>query len=137
MTSLRLEVLDAAPSMNRLMRMHWSSRNRLVEKWRWLIFAEVYRLGGPIAARPTGKFSVTITRCYRRVPLDPDNLHGAAKVVLDALRHCNLIWDDSPAHLELRCEQIQGAPRTVIEVTLINAQTKTSGSPPEPAVSPC
>lgn len=109
-----LDIPEVAPSTNRLMRMHWAARNRLIKKWQWLVWLEVFRLGFP--SLPPGKLAVRITR-YSRHVLDADNLAGTAKVVLDAMKAAALIADDSPAHIDLTCEQESGAPRTMIRLT--------------------
>lgn len=94
--------------------MHWAARRRLLQKWQWLVWLEIFRQGFP--SLPPGKLSVRITRCSHHV-LDTDNLHGAAKIVLDALRHAHLIVDDSPRHIDLACEQETGAQLTRIQLT--------------------
>lgn len=129
---IEFTIEDAVPSLNRLLRMHWYQRRRLIKKWEWLVFAEVYRFSGGPMAFPAGKVKVSITRCYRRVPLDEDNLHGAAKLILDALKACRILVDDSPAHVALICDQIQGAPRTTIRISPINSQSQAAGSSGEP-----
>lgn len=48
---------------------------------------------------------------------DPDNLVGAAKPILDALRRVRYIRNDDREWLDLRVEQRQALPRkTVIEI---------------------
>ena len=134
---IEITVEDAVPSLNRLLRLHWAQRRKLTKKWQWLLFTEVYRLGGPMAVFQEGKLAVRITRFYRRVPLDEDNLAGSAKFVLDAMKVSRLIADDSPAHIALTCAQTQGSPRTIIQVSPYNASVPTTGSPDEPPPSLC
>lgn len=130
---IEIQVPEIAPSLNRLVRMHWSARRRLLKKWEWIVFAEVYRVGGPLAIKYHGKMRVSIIRRSHHV-LDHDNLHGAAKLVLDALKAARVIEDDSPDHIELHCEQERGPSQTTIHV---DALTQVAGSRPEPAVSQC
>lgn len=130
---IEIQVPEVAPSLNRLVRMHWAARNRLLKKWQWIVWAEVYRLGGPSGMKFHGKVRVRITRRSHHL-LDADNLHGAAKLVLDALKTAKVIEDDSPEHIELHCEQESGSAQTTIR---IDALTGEGGSPREPPVSPC
>lgn len=130
---IEIQVPEVAPSLNRLMRMHWSARRRVLKKWEWIVYAEVYRIGGPVALKYHGKVRVQIMRRSNH-RLDPDNLHGAAKLVLDALKTAKVIEDDSPAHIELICEQESGKPQTTIKVSPINAPSQDAVAHP---VSQC
>ena len=138
-TTIRIEIPEVVPSLNRLLRMHWAARRRLLKRWEWAVFAEVYRVGGPLAVRFHGKVQVRICRRSRGM-LDQDNLAGSAKFVLDALKVSKVIADDSPAHIELTCEQESGPALTTITVTPINPLSQVTGSPHEPPLSltsPC
>lgn len=128
---IEIEVPEVAPSLNRLMRMHWATRRALRKKWEWVVWYEAYRVQGAAAIRYDGRVSVRIVRRSHHV-LDEDNLHGAAKLILDALKSAKVIQDDSPAHITLTCEQEKGPARTVIQVTPINALPAPPGSPGEP-----
>lgn len=122
---LEIEILEVIPSFNRLVRMHWATRRALLKKWQWLVWLEVLRSRPSMVGPFTEKVQVKITR-YSHKTLDPDNLHGSAKIILDALRAAKVLVDDTPAHIALICEQIKGAPRTVIRVTPINASADLS-----------
>lgn len=126
---IELDIDEVVPSVNRLMRMHWAQRRKLQKKWHWLIWLEFYRRGAPKV--PKGRLAVHITR-YSFHVLDDDNLHGAAKVVLDALKTVKILTDDSPAYIALTCDQIRGGARTVIRVSPYNEVIGTTGSPGEP-----
>ena len=116
--TLLLEISEVVPSNNRLLRMHWAQRRKLAQKWQWLVWLEVFRLGFP--SLPPGKLAVRITRrSHHR--MDADNLAGSAKIVLDALRYTHLIADDSPAHITLTCEQESGHSLTRIQLTAASA----------------
>lgn len=60
-----------------------------------------------------------ITRFGHRL-LDPDNLQGGVKPLVDCIKEVGLIWDDSPDWLELDVRQQQVArkdeQRTEIEI---------------------
>lgn len=132
---IEIQVPEVVPSLNRLMRLHWAARRRLLKKWEWIVFAEVYRVGGPLAIKYEGRMRVRITRRSGKL-LDQDNLVGSAKIVLDALKNSRLIADDSPLHIELICDQETGRPMTKIQVSPINASLQTAGSSHEPPREP-
>ena len=133
---IEFSIPEVVPSLNRLLRMHWRTRRRLLKKWEWAVFAEVYRLGGPIAVKQVGRVAVRITRRGRKT-LDQDNLHGSAKIILDALKASRVIDDDSPAHIELTVEQESGSPQTTVRIAPINALQTDTGSFPLASVSQC
>jgi hypothetical protein len=115
---IEIVVPEVAPSLNRLMRMHWAKRRKLKKKWDWIIHVSMYQRGMDFAAlRGGGKLQVRIIRRSVHI-LDPDNLHGAAKLILDAMCECGALIDDDPAHIELICEQERGTPQTTIKVML-------------------
>lgn len=60
---------------------------------------------------PGGTHRVTITS-HRARAVDPDNLAGGSKYLIDALRVCGLITDDSPEHIELVVRQEKVAHRS-------------------------
>jgi hypothetical protein len=106
------------PSLNRTQMAHWSSVRR--HKKRALEMVHIYGLQAGGLPRFTGPVKVTVTRLWgkRQRAWDIDNLYGAVKPLVDALRaeHRNtmgkivqgglgVIEDDDPAMLELVVEQ--------------------------------
>jgi hypothetical protein len=90
-------------SPNRLMRMHFSQRGKEHETAANLL--AIY--GDKPANEFLGQVDISIIRQYgyRKRAMDEDNLYGACKILLDALRHpsprskkhsLGLIKDDSP-----------------------------------------
>ena len=75
--------------------------------------------GGPAAqGRGAGRVVVRITRIAPRL-LDPDNLAGGCKFLIDELRKAALIPNDDPASIELVTAQQgcrRGEERTEIEL---------------------
>lgn len=67
----------------------------------------------PLPAR----LQVRITS-YRWKFVDPDNICGGAKYLIDCLKHCGAIQDDSPQHIELIVRQ-ERAPAAHLQGTLI------------------
>jgi Holliday junction resolvase RusA-like endonuclease len=93
------EVPGTVPSLNLLLRRHWMKRRAISKRWQWTMLASRPQpYSAPALAR------VTITR-FSRGTLDVDNLYGAAKIVVDALKVAGLIVDDAPKVLELICRQ--------------------------------
>lgn len=112
---IELTIPATAPSLNALIRMHWTKRAKLVEQWKRFIWAaRCEKLGGQ-APKPLRRARVSIER---RSPwlCDPDNAISSAKMVLDGLRSDNLIVDDSPEHIELTVTQCKGKQQTVIRI---------------------
>lgn len=70
-----------------------------------------YRDRGP----PYQRAQVTINR-QSRGQLDPDNLVGSVKPVIDALRHAAILVNDSPDHIQLTVTQSRGPALTRIEI---------------------
>ncbi|MBA0084676.1 MAG: hypothetical protein HRJ53_06755 [Acidobacteria bacterium Pan2503] len=115
-----------APSLNRLMRLHWAARRKLLRKWEWAIHCETFRREKPVAILTADKLTVRITRRSRHM-LDHDNLYGSAKIILDAMKHIGLIADDSPEHIELHCEQESGAAMTIIRINPLPTNHRLTG----------
>ena len=74
----------------------------------------------PVQGRCQGRVVVRITRVAPRL-LDPDNLAGGCKFLIDELRAAGLIPNDDPASIELVTLQSgcrRGQERTEIELIL-------------------
>lgn len=87
---------DYPPSLNGndgLLRLHWSKRKKVLEKFMWMI-------RGMRQDRLRNPCTLVITNYYARVPMDWDNLAGRLKIVGDALVKLKLIKDDSPKFIE-------------------------------------
>jgi len=107
------------PTLNRLLRMHWSARRSIQREWNDALWVERLQRQ-KLAIWPLSKAWVHV---YRQGPkkLDIDNLHGAAKIVVDALKHAQIIQDDSPDHIELVVSQALGSPQTIIRLEPLEA----------------
>jgi Holliday junction resolvase RusA-like endonuclease len=75
------------------------------DAWQWLIKREVLRWFD--LHKATTKRRVTIKRLFagRCRAFDQDNLVGAAKIVVDALKNEGVVKDDSQEWLELHVQQ--------------------------------
>ena len=60
------------------------------------------------------KIELKITRFYgyRKRALDKDNLYGACKPLIDAIRGYKIIPDDTPKHIDLYVEQEKSPNKT-------------------------
>lgn len=78
---------------------------------------------GPAPGKEKGKGRISVViKSFRSKLLDPDNLCGGAKFLIDALRYEQYIPDDSPDHISLTVEQVKvgkGQERTEIEIEMI------------------
>lgn len=114
MPSFTFTIPEVAPSLNKVLRTHWSDVRRLKAYWARLIWLERLERRADMHP-PFVKAKVSIVRQSLK-QLDTDNLYGSAKVILDALVSNGVIEDDSPDHIELTVTQQHGKPTTVISV---------------------
>ena len=102
MKTLRIKIATPPPTLNVMLRKHHMSRSRINNRIYTEVMAEVRSqvqkkdlpLFGGAPVRITG------TR-YSNSPLDPDNLIGSLKPVIDGLRHCGAILDDTENHVTI------------------------------------
>ena len=96
---IHFTILGRLPSLNEMLRTHWAKRLRAKNAMSW----EMATSGQP---RPEGercRVGIVVYQKTRR--FDEDNLHGACKPVIDALRESGYIYRDSPKWLELEIRQ--------------------------------
>ena len=116
---IKLTIPRVPPSPNELLGFHWRYRKKNCDLWQREVFYALLQEGhrNPV---PYGRAKVTIDR-HSHGELDPDNLVGCVKPIIDALRYAYVLVDDSPAHLVLTVTQ-QRCPRRVGPKTLIEIQ---------------
>jgi hypothetical protein len=87
------------PSANAILRMHWRKQRQLRTEYRNWLWARARCVSHP----PEGKQRVTITRILgpRQREFDPDNLPASCKSLIDALRDCKHIGNDTGRDIEL------------------------------------
>jgi hypothetical protein len=112
---MEMQIADIPPSINKVLRMHWTKRKALLEAWGWMVRVA---WGHPLVVT-NGKRRVTITLHHSRF-YDQDNAYGACKVIFDALKSQGFLVDDSPEWLEAivkqeKCKRKER--RTVIELS--------------------
>lgn len=118
---ITLEIPRIPPSPNNLLGAHWRHRAKNSELWRQEVWLALYQ-SKAVPPAPYPRAQVSIDR-RSRGQLDPDNLVGSVKPVIDALRYAKVLLDDSPAHLELKVTQTQHSklpPRTLIKIQPLN-----------------
>ena len=82
--------------------MHWSQRKR----WKKAIEAHILAFGtGLIELEPKIDLKITRFYGYRKRAFDKDNLYGACKPLIDAIRDFKVIPDDTPNHINLYVDQ--------------------------------
>lgn len=87
------------PSPNVLLRMHWTERRKIKNDYMtWLAMANAN--DDKYKAKWKEKRKIQIIS-YRKRLLDPDNLVGSFKLLIDAVQETGLIFDDSPEYLIL------------------------------------
>jgi len=111
-----LEIPEATPSNNQVMRMHHRDRTRAHEHMTWLVRS----IAGPRKI-PIKECVVSVVRRSEKM-LDWDNMGGGLKFLLDALVKNKVIEDDNPTcvkHLNLyqeKCKRGDEMTVVIIEV---------------------
>lgn len=107
-----IEIPRVPSSPNYLRGKHWRVRHQESKVWNQEIY---FAVRGTRPPTPYVKAKVTIDRRAAR-KLDPDNLHGCVKPVVDALRYARVLLDDTAENIELTVTQSRGKPLTRIEI---------------------
>ena len=111
---IELTLNEATPSLNKMIRLHWTVDRKLKAKWVKMVWVALRsQRMGPV--QPFSRARVTITRISPRM-LDRDNLFSSVKHPLDGLKICSVIVDDSPEHIELIVRQEKGKAGTRIQI---------------------
>ena len=119
--SYRIVIPGVPASLNEVLRMSHHEKKRVRETWFNTIFVLLGR--EPVSrlrcdAKGCIKMRVTIT-IHNSRQYDKDNMYGACKIVIDAIKNLGLIHDDRPEFLDAQVRQ-EKCPRklkhTVIEL---------------------
>jgi len=99
--------------------MHWTERYKIQKDYGYLLKAAIedkHRIKYMYEYRKVEIFS------YRKQLLDPDNLVGSVKLLLDAIEEAGLIWEDSPEYLSLSVFQEidKKNPRTEVIIYVLD-----------------
>jgi Holliday junction resolvase RusA-like endonuclease len=100
-----------------MLRWHWSKRYKLQQDYGYLINAAIENKH-KVRVKEKRKLEIY---SYRKQLLDPDNLYGSVKFLLDAIQQADLIWDDNPDYLSLSvCQEIdKNNPRTEVIIYVL------------------
>lgn len=98
--AVKLTITDVPPSPNKVLGKHWSTKAGEKDKWVLLVRSKIV----PCVIRSPERKQVLITLCHSR-RYDADNAYAAVKPLVDALKHWNLIWDDSAKWIDLMVVQ--------------------------------
>jgi Holliday junction resolvase RusA-like endonuclease len=105
MPTITLEIPRVPPSINELSGYGWRARHRVSKVWQQEVWAAVTNGRFHFTQNlPFPRAKVAIHRISRG-RMDPDNLVGCMKPVIDALRYARVLVDDSPDHIELTVTQ--------------------------------
>lgn len=101
---IELTIPRLPKSPNSLRAHHWTVKHRDKKDWDMEVTIARNRIGS--SRHPTReRKSVTVRLFSAKCPLDPDNLHGSIKPILDALKANGLIYDDAEEWLEYTVSQ--------------------------------
>ncbi len=111
---ITLDIPEAVPSGNALVKQHWKAAHRVKVRWQWLVKCAV--LEGHLHPRAAPHGKLTIERIGPRL-LDYDNLTTGAKYLVDSLVREGFFIDDDPAHMTREYRQRVGKPyRTLVTI---------------------
>ena len=122
MVTIKLPIVT--PSPNKLLRMHFTERTRLRNEYGWLLVAagakdEQYQAGWK-------EWRQVEIMSFRKRLLDPDNLVGSMKILLDAMQEVGLLFDDSAKYLTLAVSQTitKDEPWTEIKIRTLEEKNE-------------
>lgn len=112
-----LDIPDVPRSLNVLLNLHWRNQRKERDKWILLVRSQMDMNG--MWLQPIVPMKAKITLYHSRFYDEADNLKGACKPLIDALKHWKLIYDDTPRYFkaDIRQEKYPHKRRhTVIEL---------------------
>jgi hypothetical protein len=116
---IRLTIPNSVLSNNEVIKMHWAVKRATRRAYGWALQAAILEsreIEPEFLYRKTRRRVKIVS--YRGRTLDPDNLSGGAKILIDAMRDLGLIFRDSKKWIILeiddRLDRLN--PRTEIEI---------------------
>ena len=103
MTPLQITISLPPPSLNVYLNMHWRERVKVKRRIRrevWMQLLGVLKMYAGRVQPWTVPVVITGTR-WGKKPLDPDNLIGSLKPVIDALVWSAVLVDDTEQHVSI------------------------------------
>jgi len=116
---IHLTIDKPTESPNELLRMHWSKRRKLQKDYDNRVLLAIGQAGVIIEYAEEGERRRVIIERHGWSLLDPDNLTGSVKLLVDALRHTRLLWDDTAKCLDLAVVQGIDRKRPRTEIFII------------------
>ena len=110
---ITLTIPGRLPSLNETLRMHWGKRGRMKKDMAWHL-----AVSGQSRPAYGAKCRAVITVYQKTRRFDKDNLYGACKPIIDALKETGYIHNDSMPWLDLDVQQAldHKNPRVEIEI---------------------
>jgi hypothetical protein len=104
--TVELVIVGLPKTPNQLLGAHWRVRSNNAAKWKGLVAEAIKQAGGA----PTEPLPFARIHCTRvsSGKMDDDNLRGSFKSVIDGLKACGVIQDDSKEHVEVTYTQERG-----------------------------
>jgi hypothetical protein len=103
MNSVTFSIPRITQSLNKHLRLHWRERHKLKDTWGWEV--KVATFDHDIPPAKTLEFRRVKIASYRNSFLDPDNLYGGVKILVDRLVEQGLLYDDRQSCLDLTVTQ--------------------------------
>jgi hypothetical protein len=103
MSRIILQIPRVPPSLNIQMHWHWSKRKKEKLLWQQEI---ITAFGAGRIPQATDRMKMEITMFNSRL-YDADNLAGAYKVVVDAIKELGFIKEDSRKWVDLQYDQMK------------------------------
>ena len=118
MDSLEITISPPPPSPNKMLRLHYFQRNEVTQG----IYSQVLvAIREMTLKQPVFGSSRVVIEAHRHSPrkLDPDNFIGSLKPVIDGLRHCGAITDDTEKYVRIgTCTQHISKRSSWLSVTM-------------------
>lgn len=123
MSKIRFAIDETLPTLNVLLRLHWSKRQRIARRVQQLVWVEL-RKQGLLPMVPMQRARIQVRRFSSNEP-DPDGMPSTAKLLLDVLqpmskRHplgLGVIVNDDSDSITLHVEHVpKRVARTEVEI---------------------
>ena len=105
------------PTLNKSLRGHWSITHKQKKKWTWIF--KHYMDQDQIPKGSDEIFYLLLIKSYRKRLMDKDNLYGAHKWMIDAMRDSDFIYDDGPSYTFLEVYQSKGTKKAGEEIKTV------------------
>lgn len=106
-------------SLNKLYNMHWGKRRKLTDEWHEL----VYWLCREAKLEPVENYPIKLEFdvIFKNKKCDGDNAGGSIKMIIDGLRHADIIEEDTIMHINEKQERYYAGKEDSITVTICDS----------------